>query len=113
VPTLLAKVNRVREAAAAVEAARVTAMLVAETSAQEATAVQDSATLHVKDAEDRATLVEREDLERVLRSKAKNTAALASTCEDAEGFVWKITLFEDELEVERQAREVSERERRE
>jgi hypothetical protein len=49
--------------------------------------VQDSTTLHVKDAEDRAALMERETLERVSRVEAENTAALASAREDAEGFV--------------------------
>jgi hypothetical protein len=39
------------EVTATTEAARVTTMLAAETSTQEATAVRDSAALHVKDAE--------------------------------------------------------------
>jgi hypothetical protein len=44
--------------------------------------------------------------------EANNTTALASAHEDAEGFVRKITILEDALVAERQAREVSERERR-
>jgi hypothetical protein len=73
----------------------------------EAVAVQDSATFHVGDAEDhaalvedRATLVGREALERVSRAEVENTAALASTCEDVESLVWKISLHEDVLVVE-------------
>jgi hypothetical protein len=62
-------------------------MLIVEIFAREATAVQDSTTLHVKDAEDQAALMERETLERVSRVEAENTAALASAREDAEGFV--------------------------
>jgi hypothetical protein len=42
-----------------------------------------------------------------------NATALASTREDVEGLARKITLLEDELAAELQAREVSERERRE
>jgi hypothetical protein len=55
--------------------------------------------------------VERVALERVSRAEAENTMVLASAREDAERFVRKITLLENELAVERQAREVSERER--
>jgi hypothetical protein len=40
-------------------------------------------------------------LERISRAKAENVAALASTREDAESFVRKITLLEDELTSER------------
>jgi hypothetical protein len=40
-------------------------MLVAETSTREAVAVQDSTALRAKEAKDRASLVEREALERV------------------------------------------------
>jgi hypothetical protein len=42
----------VRDIAAAVEVARATTMLTVETSTREAVAARDSATLHVKDAED-------------------------------------------------------------
>jgi hypothetical protein len=56
-------VTREREAIAAAEAARAAAMLVAETSAREATAAQDNANLHIKDAEDQTALVEEEALE--------------------------------------------------
>jgi hypothetical protein len=75
----------------------------AETSTYEAAVARDSAALRVMDAEDQATLVER-----VSRVEVENVAALASTREDAEGFVQKITLLEGELAVERQAREASE-----
>jgi hypothetical protein len=68
-------------------AARITTMLDAETSAREASAMQDSAALRVKDAVDRATLAEREVMERMSRVEAENTAVLASAHGDAEGLV--------------------------
>jgi hypothetical protein len=76
--------------AIAVEATCVMAMLVAETSAQDAAAARDSATLHVNDAEDWVALVEREALERV---EAENAVALASAREDVECFARKIALL--------------------
>jgi hypothetical protein len=85
VPTLLVEVTQVREVAAAVEASRV---------------AWDRAAFHLKDAKDRAAMVEREALERLSRVEAENTTALASTREDAEGFVQKIALLEDELAME-------------
>jgi hypothetical protein len=88
-------------------------ILTTETSVWEAVAAWDSIALRVKDAEDRATLAEREALERVSRAEVENATALASTREDVEGLARKITLLEDELAAELQAREVSERERRE
>jgi hypothetical protein len=60
VPELLAEVTQAREATIVAEAARIVAMLVVETSAREASAAWDSATLHVRDAVDRAALAERE-----------------------------------------------------
>jgi hypothetical protein len=90
VPTLLGVVTRVLDIAATAEAA-----------------------LRVKDAEDRAALMEREALERVLRVEAENDTAFASACEDVEALSWKITLLKDELAVERQSQEVSQRERQE
>jgi hypothetical protein len=75
--------------------------------------VRDRAALHVKDAEDRATLVERETIERVSRVDVENDTALASAREDAEGFVRKITLLEGELATKRRVLEGSEREHRE
>jgi hypothetical protein len=75
--------------------------------------VRDRAALHVKDAEDRATLVERETIERVSRVDVENDTALASAREDAEGFVKKITLLEGELATKRRVLEGSEREHRE
>jgi hypothetical protein len=109
--TLLAEVARTREAAVTVEVTRAVVMLTAETAVWEAVAALDSAALRVKDAENRAALAEREALERVSRVEAESTAVLASAHEDAEGFVWKMTLLEDELEAEHHAREVFERER--
>jgi hypothetical protein len=97
VPTLLAEVIRVQEVATATEVARVAVMLAVETSAREATTARDSAALHVKDVEDRATLVERESLERVSRAEAENVAVLAAAHEYAEGFARKIALLEDEF----------------
>jgi hypothetical protein len=88
-------------------------MLVAETFVQEAVVTQDSATLLVKDAEDQAALSKGEVLERVSRVKVENAVVLASAHEDAEGFAGKITLLEDERDMECQTRVVSEREYRE
>jgi hypothetical protein len=69
---LLVEVSRAREAVVVVEADRITAVLATETSAQKAAAAWNSAALHVTDVKDRATLVEREALERVLRVEAEN-----------------------------------------
>jgi hypothetical protein len=80
-----------------VEAARVAAVLAMGTSAQEAVVAWDSAAISVRDVEDRATLAEREAQERVSRVEAENVVALASTCEDTEGLVRKVTLLEGEL----------------
>jgi hypothetical protein len=95
-----------------VEADRVAVVLVAETFTQEGTAAQDSATLHIKNAEDRATLVEREALELVSWLEVENSTVLASACEDTEGLVWKIALFEDKLTRECWEQKMSEREHR-
>jgi hypothetical protein len=103
VPVLLVEVTWAREVVAAVEAARVTTVLAAETSAQEAAVVRVSAALHVKDAKDPANVAEREALERVSRVEVENAMALASAREDAEGFVQKITLLEGDLAAERRA----------
>jgi hypothetical protein len=93
-------------------------MLITEASAREAVVTRDSVAFCVGDAKDRvslvkdlATLAEREALERVSRAEAENAVALASTCDDAEGLVWKISLLEDELTAEHRALEVSQRER--
>jgi hypothetical protein len=108
---LLVEVTQAWEAATTAEATRIMTMLAAETSVQEATAAQDSVALRVKDAEDRAALVEKEALQRMSRAKAKNAVVLASAREDAEGLIRKIALFEGELVAEYQAQEVFERER--
>jgi hypothetical protein len=113
VPALLAKVTQAQEAATAMEAARVAAMLATETSVQQAAIAWDSTTLCVKDVEDQAATAEREGLETVSRVEVENAVTLASTREDADGFARKITLLEDELVMERQARVVSEREHQE
>jgi hypothetical protein len=97
---LQAEVTEEREAAVATEAVRVMAVLAAETSAQEVAAAWDSAALCFKDAEDRATLAEREAWERVWRVEAENAVVLAFACEDAKGIVWKIALLEGELAEE-------------
>jgi hypothetical protein len=83
-----------------------------ETSAQEAAATWDNATLHVKDAEDPTALVEREALERVSRVEVENATMLASTRKDAEGLAWKVTLLEDNLATEHRALAASKREHR-
>jgi hypothetical protein len=115
VPVLLAEVTQAWDTTAIAEAARVTAMLTAEISAQETVVARDSAALRVKDVQDWATLAEGEALERVSRAEAENAMMLASVCEETEGpwAVWEITLLEDELAAERRACEVSEREHRE
>jgi hypothetical protein len=72
---------------------------------------QNSAALRVGDAEDQAALAEKEAIERVSIAEARNTVVLVSSREVTEGLVWKITLLEDDLAVERRAQEVSKRER--
>jgi hypothetical protein len=103
----------VREAITAVEATHTVAILTTETSAREAAMAQDSTNLHIKGAEDRAVLEEREALERVSRAEAENSAALSSARADAEDLVQKVILFEDELAEEHWVRETCEREHRE
>jgi hypothetical protein len=106
-------VTQAQEIATTVEDAHAILMLATEASVREAIAAWDSATLRVKDAEDRAALVKRESLERVWRVEIENTTVLASAREDAEGLAQKITLLEDELAVECRAQEVWKREHRE
>jgi hypothetical protein len=89
---IVVEVTRAWQATPAVEAACAMAMLAVDTSAREAVAVQDSATLCVKDAVNRATLVER-----VSRAEVENATALASAHKDVEGFARKTTILEDEL----------------
>jgi hypothetical protein len=64
----------------------------------------DSAALRVEDAEDWATLAEREARERVSRVEEENAMALASAHEDAEG----LALLEGELAEERRPRKLAE-----
>jgi hypothetical protein len=108
VPTLWVEVTQAWEVAAVVEASRVAVVLAAETFGQEVAVAWDSAMIHVKGAEDRATLVERKAWERVLRVEVESTVVLASAHEEVEGLVQKITLLEDELTEVRRAREVAE-----
>jgi hypothetical protein len=105
---LQAEVTWAREAAAAAEAARVAAVLVVETSAQEATTARDSTATIVRDAEDQTAHVETEAQERVSRVEVQSAAALASAREDAKDLARKIALLEGELVEARQAREVVE-----
>jgi hypothetical protein len=70
------------EVAAAVEVARVSVILAADTFGQEDAIAQDSTAIQIKDVEDRATLAKREARERVLRVEAENVVALASAHED-------------------------------
>jgi hypothetical protein len=102
-PKLQVEVTRVWEAATTAEAARITAVLAAETSTQEATVELDSVATLVKDVEDRTALAEREAQERVSRVAAESTAALASGHEDVEGLAQKIALPEGELAEVRRA----------
>jgi hypothetical protein len=109
---LLAEVAMVHEAAAAAEATCATTMITVETSTREAVVARDSAALQFRDGEDRTTLVDREALERVWRVEVENITVLACAHDNVEGFVWKITLLEDELAAVHQAWEVSESEHR-
>jgi hypothetical protein len=93
-------------------ATHATAVLDAETSAREAVTAWDSANLHIKGAEDRAALVEREELHRLSQVEAKNFTVLSSAPTDTEDLVWKVIMLKDELVVEHRARETSEREHR-
>jgi predicted DNA-binding antitoxin AbrB/MazE fold protein len=68
----------------------------------------DRTMVWVKDAEDRATLAEREAQERVLGMEVESAAMLASVHEETEGLLQKIPLLEGELVKVRRAREVVE-----
>jgi hypothetical protein len=70
-----------------VKTARITTVLTTKTSAQEATVAWDSIAILIKDAEDRATLAEREARERVSRVEAENAVTLTSSHEEVEGLV--------------------------
>jgi hypothetical protein len=108
VSMLYVEVTQAWEAAAIAEAARTTVVLAAETFAQEAATARGSAMILVKDAEDQAALVEREAQERVSWVEADSVVMLASTHEEAEGFVRKIVLLKGELAEVHRAREVAE-----
>jgi hypothetical protein len=107
VPALLVELTQVQVVVTAAEATCATTVLAAETFAWEAATVHDSVTHHVKDTEDRASIVEREALERVSRAEAENTTALASAREDAEGLAQKVALLQDELVAEHSLRSSS------
>lgn len=93
--------TRAREGAATSEAARITKVHAVETSVQEVVAAWDSTTVHIRDTEDQAILVEGEAQERMSKVEAKNAVALASAHEDTEGLVWKVALPKGELAVAR------------
>jgi hypothetical protein len=82
--------------------------LVVKTSAQEATMAWESTKTVVSDAENWATLAEREARERVLRVEVKSAAVLASAHEEAEGLVRRIALLEGDHAEVHQAREMAE-----
>jgi hypothetical protein len=84
---LQAELSRAQEAAATAEAACVAVVLAVETSAHKAVLTRDSVVTWVNDAEDRATIAEREAWERVLRVEVESTLTLASTHEEVEGLV--------------------------
>jgi hypothetical protein len=62
----------------------------------------------VKDAEDRATVAEREAQERLSRAEVESAVVLTSTHEEPEGPVRKIALLEGELVEVRRAQEMAE-----
>jgi hypothetical protein len=101
------EVTRAWEAATAAEATRAVVVLVAEISTQEAVATRGNAAIFVKDAEDRATMAEREAQERVSAVEAESVSTLTSAHEEAEGLVRKITVLEGELAEVHRAREVA------
>jgi hypothetical protein len=106
--TLLAEVTQAWEAITTAKAACAMAVLVAETSAQEATVTWDSTAALVKGAEDRAALTRNEVQERVSRVDEDSIMALASACNEIESIVRKVTLLEGELAEVRWACEVAE-----
>jgi hypothetical protein len=85
-----------------------TVELVVKTSAQEATVARESTKTVVRDAENWATLAEREARERVLRVEVESASMLTSTHEKAEDLVWRITLLEGEVAEAHWDREVAE-----
>jgi hypothetical protein len=91
-----------------VEVALTMMVLAAETSAQEATAAQDSVVTLVKEAEDWAAPMEREAQKRMLRVEPESAVVLASTREDAKSIGRKIALLEGELAEAHRAQEVAE-----
>jgi hypothetical protein len=64
--------------------------------------------LLVRDAEDRATLAEKEARERVVSMEAESATVLASAHEETEGFTQRIALLKGELANARQAQDVAE-----
>jgi hypothetical protein len=63
------------------------------TRAWEAAAAWDGTVVHIRDAEDRVALVEREAWERVSRVETGNATVLAFAHENAEGFVRKVAFL--------------------
>jgi hypothetical protein len=77
-------------------------------SIQDTTTVREGAAAFIKEAEVWATVVERDDQERVSRLEAESVIALVSTRGEAEGFTQKIALPDSELIDARQARDMAE-----
>jgi hypothetical protein len=69
---------------------------------------QDSNTTWVKEAEDRATMMEGKAQERLLRVEKKSTMARAYAREEIESLVRKVALLEGELAEVHRAHEVAE-----
>jgi hypothetical protein len=101
-------VIRVWEAAIAAEVALVTVVHVTEASYQEVVVTQENVAALVRDAEDRATLAERETQERVSRVEVENAIALAFARGEVEDFIRRIALLKGNLPEVRQAREAAE-----
>jgi hypothetical protein len=96
------------KAVASVEAARTATVLAAETCAQEAIMTQCSAVILIKDAEDRAALVEREAQEMVSRVEAESIMTLAPAHVEAKCLIQKIALLKGELSEGHRAQDVAE-----
>jgi hypothetical protein len=101
-----------RGAITVAEVAHAAVVLATEASAQEAAPAHDGATLRIREAEDRVTVVEGEESEWESQAEVEHSAVLVSARADAEGLAQRIALLEGEFAKERRARETSEREHR-
>jgi hypothetical protein len=79
-----------------VKAARIVIVPVVEASTKEVTATWESTAALVRDAENWASMVEREARERVSIVEAESAIVLASAFEEAEGLAHRIVLLEGE-----------------